>query len=273
MNLDHGVIVFRGSTTVVEVEHNTFNTYNGYCQLVCRLKIGGKYWDGSVWTTTDSTFTMTNVGGTQWSMGQGKIQSNRTLNQTTWTSPYPNYDGYGIPITSSVSGYITFEVLQVMDSSGHFTPGWQWVGFSDFEIKFLRAIAYAPYSDKSHSEYIGSPINTFPDDRSISTIFASDNGNAAGIGIILNSDNSYCQEVRISESGGEYNEHPERFLVDRIASYGASAKRKLVLDLLDSEIPNISPGDKVTIDGDTFCPVSISRQFRDDITTLTLLEI
>lgn len=272
MNLDHGVIVFCGSTTVAEVKNNAFNTYNGYCQLTCRLKIGDKYWDGSAWTTTNSTFTITNVGGIAWSTGQGKIQSNRTLDQTTWTSPYPNYEGFGIPITSSISGYITFEVLQV-SNSGHFDVGQQWVGFSDFEIKFLRAIAYAPYSDKSHSEYIGSPINTFPNDRDVSTIFASDNGNAAGIGIILNTDNSYCQQVRIGEDGGEYYERPERFLVDRIAHYGAYTRRKLVLELNDNEISAISPQDKVTIDGDTFCPISITRRFRDDKTTLTLLEL
>ena len=147
------------------------------------------------------------------------------------------------------------------------------MAFKDFEIRFVRALAYAPQNESSKSEYKSVDTNAFPDERSISTIFASDNGNAAGSGIIMNTNKSYCSTVTYEETGGMFYDHPEQFLVDRIATYGQSTKRKLIIEVRDDKVQGVTPGHRVTLDGSTFYPVSLSHKFRDDITTIILLEI
>lgn len=272
LNFDHGVIVVEGNTSVVGVHSGVYREYNGRCDMTCRLKVGDKYWNGSAWTTTKSTFTISNCGGLSWAQGSGKILSNRTLD-SNFTSPYPNYNGHGIPVDGNISGQLVFEILTLTSYGGSW---WEsevpWCGFSTFEIKFLRAIAFAPLKDNNSKIYTGT-IRNFTDDVNVTTIFASDNGFSAGMGIIMNSDNSYCEKVKIEESGGEYNEHPEQYLAERISLFGATTRRKLVIEVRDDMVQGITPGHRVTLDGSTFYPVSLSHQFRDDITTIILLEI
>ena len=273
MNFDHGVLVISGDTLVAGVYNNAYYNYNGACNLVCRLQIGDKYWNGTAWTTTRSSFAITAVGGKVWAQGSGEVPSNRTLDLTTFTSPYPNYNGHGVPIDGAMSGVVTFEILNVASYGGSFFGGGvPWCGFSSLGIQFLRATAYAPYSDQGSKRYTGT-VRGFTEDKAVSVIFASDNGFAAGLGIILNEDRSYCQTVKIEEEGGEYDEHPEQYLAERISLFGATTRRKLVIEVRDDVVSGITPGHRVTLDGSTFYPVSLSHKFRDDITTIILLEI
>ena len=271
VNFDHGVIVIGGDTLVAGILSGRYYEYNGCCQMTCRLKVGDYYWNGGLWTTTPSTFVIDPCGGTQWNSGAGKIESNRQLD-SSFESPYPNYNGWGIPVTSSISGFLTFEILDLTTYGGGFFVGTTpWCGFSTLDVKFLRETAYAPYKDKSSATYT-STTNDFVETKSVNTIFASDGGFAAGVGIIMNDDNSYCATVPITESGGSYDDHPEQYLVDRMATYGRRTRRKLILELNTNAITRITPGHQVIIDGDTFYPVSISRNYRDDKTMLILME-
>lgn len=274
MNFDHGAICLCGSTFYYEIANNTFEIYNGACQMLCRLQVGDLYWDGQDWTSTRSTFIMANVGGTSFTTGEGRIVSNRYIDPSTWTSPYPNYNGFGIPVSGNIAGIVTFEILELYTvGNAGVTYQKAWMAFKDFEIRFVRALAYAPQNESAKSEYKSVDTNAFPDERSISTIFASDNGNAAGSGIIMNTNKSYCSTVTYEETGGMFYDHPEQFLVDRIATYGQSTKRKLIIEVLDDKVQGVTPGHRVTLDGSTFYPVSLSHKFRDDITTIILLEI
>lgn len=274
MNFDHGAICLCGNTFYYEIDGGNFQLYNGACQMLCRLQVGSLYWNGLAWTSTPSTFIMPNVGGTSFTSGDGEIVSNRTIDQTTWTSEYPNYNGYGIPVDGNIAGFVTFEILDLY-FVGNAGVAYQkaWMAFKDFEIRFVRALAYAPQNENERSMYVSVDTNAFSTERTVSTIFASDNGNAAGSGIIMNTNKSYCATVPYEEEGGMYYDHPEQFLVDRMATYGQRTKRKLTIDVRDDIVGDITPGHRLTLDGDTFYPVAIKRNLRDDISTLTLLEI
>lgn len=273
VNFDHGVIVIEADTLVAGIVNGIYYEYNGRCDLTCRLKVGNYYWDGSNWTTSDSTFTIPNCGGTAWSSGSGKIESNRQLDPSTFTSPYPNYYGFGVPVTRSVSGELVFEILDLVSYSGSFFGGaTPWCGFTSLGVKFLRALSYAPYQERSTATYTGT-TRAFTEDKTVSVIFASDNGFAAGLGIIMNEDNSYCAVVAIDESGGSYYDHPEQYLADRMSNYGATIRKKLVVDVWDEAVTGLTPEYKVVVDGVTYYPVAIERAPREDKTRLTLLEV
>jgi hypothetical protein len=73
-------------------------------------------------------------------------------------------------------------------------------------------------------------------------------------------------------------EHPEQHLADRVTAYGATAKRRLKVDLRNDNymgvwMADISPQIFLQIDGTKTYPISISHNWRDDITTIISLQI
>jgi hypothetical protein len=71
---------------------------------------------------------------------------------------------------------------------------------------------------------------------------------------------------------GSNNEYPEQHLANRVAAYWAQSKRQVTTELRTDAIPAITPQYRITLDGTVFNPTAISRNWRDDITVITLLE-
>ena len=271
INIDNGVLVIQATTCTLVPDFGTVDVFNGYCDCWCMLKVGDKYWTGTGWSSNYSEYRAT-FGGTEWAQGQGSIPSNRTLDQTTWTSPYPNYGGYGAPVDTPLSGTVTFAVMQVEQMQG-IPAGNQQLIFLDLKMQFLRSIAASPYKDASENQYDGHQTNVFPKEVGVDTIFATDNGNAAGYGIIMNEDGTYCSEVEFVEEGGSYTDHVEQYVADRISWFGRKLRRKVTGCFRSSEIPEITPLKRCGMDGSTYYPVSISRDWGEDETTLTIIEL
>lgn len=270
VNVDNGVLVIQATTSAIINSWGNLKIYNAYCECTCLLQVGTKYWDGEAWVSTFATFTAT-FGGTEWKEGQGSIPSNRPIDPTTWKSDYPNYGGYGIPVDSPMAGKITFAVLQV-GSMPDVTEGQQRILFQNLKLEFLRANDAAPLKDVDENKYTGTYTSAFEQEYTVDTIFASDNGNAAGVGIIMNEDNSYCSEVAYTEGSGGFYAHPEQHTADVISAYGVRTRRKIVGNFLSSAVSGINPRCKCTLDDLTYYPVSISHDWREDVTTLTLAE-
>jgi hypothetical protein len=96
-----------------------------------------------------------------------------------------------------------------------------------------------------------------------------------GRGLLMNADASFMATALYA--GG--SEHPEQHLANRVADYWEVSRQKIVCDLQSQAdianvtIANVSPLYKATLNGKTFHPVSINREWRDDKSTFTLLEI
>ena len=67
-------------------------------------------------------------------------------------------------------------------------------------------------------------------------------------------------------------ECPEQHLANRVAAYWAQSKRQVGVELRTDAIAAITPRHRLTLDGTIFNPTAISRNWRDDVTILTLLE-
>jgi hypothetical protein len=270
---DHGVLVISADTQALVNKQ----IYNGSGTLTCRLQVGDKYWDGSSWGDNSNatfTFPIGELGG--WDVGVGKIMSNRTLNQTTWTSPYPNYNGYGVPIDDTMYGYVKLEIVTI--SSGapaeDMPVNNRFVDLKNIEVSFLRAVAYAPYADNDRNVYTGSPINTIGSDKTVDTIFASDLGNSAGMGIILNAnEQGYCSELNYTYGTIGGPEHPEQHLADRMAAFGSRRRQCVTMNFIKSAVQAITPRTKVFINNKTYYPISISQKYRDDVLTVKMIEL
>lgn len=242
--------------------------------MTCRLQVGDKYWDGASWVDTPSTFSFPigEIGG--WALGAGKILSNRTLNQTTWTSPYPNYVGYGASVTDVLYGKVTLEIVGVSSGAPAEDMPNVFCDLKNIKILFYRALAYAPYIDVSRNVYIGTPVNSIGTDKTVDTIFASDMGNAAGLGIILNPDGQgYCSELIYTYDAIGGPEHPEQHLANRMATFGHRRRHCVTLNFIESEVGDITPSTKILWRNNTYYPIAISHKYRDDIVTVKMIEL
>lgn len=252
VSIDHSIIAVSGSTRSIS---------NG--TLTCRLRIGTLYWDGGMWTTQPSTFVL-NFGDEETplqSEGSGSIISNRPL-----TSSWPSFDGHGIPVNGSLSGEMVFDIVDVYTSG---ESGQRVVRISDLHISLVRFNGYNANKSNSVNVYTASSGAVFSGTASVDTIFATDNNNQPGLGLIMNPDGSYCTEVQYNGQ----TDRPEHGLASRMAYFGSSVKRKYMLDLLFDEVSVLDPRTILYVGNLQTYPVSFSHEWCDDKLLLTAIEL
>jgi hypothetical protein len=90
-----------------------------------------------------------------------------------------------------------------------------------------------------------------------------------GYGIIMNTDYTLAESADFNGASAR----PEQHLADRVTTYWRTSKRRIATELRANVVPDITPRHKVVLDGTTAYPISISRQWRDDVLQLTVLEL
>lgn len=266
-NYDHGVFVISAGSSQVFTT-TTRNEYTGNGKLFCTLSIGNKWWNGTSWQDTNVGFEIP-IGreGQPEGTGSGSIITNRALN-----GPYNAYEGYGIPIDSAMGGIVDFQISGVDLDNTHSQD--ESVELTNLEMKFVRMKTYAPYSDRDENIYTWENQVPFTDEISLDTIFATNNGNALGLGIIMNRGGAYASSLYYAYPDGDGVERPEAHLVERIGTYNNNVKKVAILEVRTDELP-ITPATIVSLPwgtGDGY-PISISHQWRDDVTMLKIMEI
>ena len=121
-------------------------------------------------------------------------------------------------------------------------------------------------------EYTTTNTNSSKDEWNANCIFASDNNMEYGYGLLLDANGYIIQTVNY----GNNAEYPEQHLANRVANYWATAKRKIDPELLANKIPAVDPTNKVKVGTDTvttYAPIAISRDWRDDITRISLMQL
>ena len=160
---------------------------------------------------------------------------------------------------------------------------------ADFEVEFSRDKTYilnnttqkrprTMSNDRvSAMDYGSSNANGSGETWNADCIYASDNNMKYGYGLILNPEGTYMEKARYGHDISDpdvHNKlyHPEQHLADRVAAFWQSSKRQITAELRSNTIPLITPQHRVTMDRFIFNPVAISKNWCDDITTITLLQ-
>lgn len=99
--------------------------------------------------------------------------------------------------------------------------------------------------------------------------YASENNMKHGYGVLINPNGTLMDTAQY----GQNSEHPEQHLANRVASYWEASKRKIYAELMSNAIPDITPQNRTSMDSTSLYPIAISRNWRDDITKITFLEI
>lgn len=270
-NFQNGILVISGDTKWEGASGDDYSIKPGNGHLIARVHVGEYVWNGSYWeldSGVDSPWVGINTGTwPQVATGSGSILNTRQLDD-----PYPAYDGYGMPIGASIGGPVKLEIKGYYDKAwasyqGYGSP----IFISNLKIEFYRSTSVPNYNDNDSNRYTASS-GKFLDNITIDTIFASDNGNGAGRGIVMYADMSYI--TTIPYGTGTTQHRPEQHLADRIAAqYGNKTHNVLVLDTLTGYIQAIDPHYKVELNGKTYATVSISHNYWNNEVSVILVEI
>ena len=266
---DHGAFVISGNVRNVYIDSGAKKEYNGNGKLTCRLGIGDYWWNGSLWSNsfaTPPTFDI-NVGDEEsgYHEGVGAIICNRLLDGVDGP-----YDGWGVPIVNPRGGFIDF---QIVGYARQMQPGMYDLAevlISDLKLSFVRQKTYAEYADRDRNSYIYNTGTVFTGEYETTTIFATDNGNAFGFGIVMDDDGSYCTGV--SYDYGAYTDRPEDHLAQRIRDKLSDITRKESVELR-SDAVTLTRTKFVETSAVTGYAVSISRDWRDDVTRAVIMEV
>ena len=206
------------------------------------------------------------------------------------TLPYALVAYPSIPIPSDTYGYIFLDILGFTDgTNGNEVENYE---ISNLSIKFSRDSYDIPESIGvvrprtleveriTTKEYSAVNTNDSKEEWNANCIFATDSNMEYGYGLIIDGNGNVVSTVDY----GQTTDHPEQHLANRVASYWQSAKRKIDAELMSHVTQSISTGGtiaigsivphhKITMDGNTFAPIAISRDWRDDIVKLSLLQL
>lgn len=266
-HFDHGMIVIGG-------DMNQWGN-DSWLTITARLKVGDLTWDPrrGEWGTGTDTFTFTvgqedykdetseGVTTRVWS-GKG-IDSNRDP-----LGDYDNYDGFGIPVSSGIGGIVTLEIINVANKN---TAYYSTVEFTSLTLTFARERAYSEYNDLDVRKYTNENDSRSAEIKAAGCNIASWNGTAFGLGIIMKPDSQEYADAITYSSGSQ---PPEQHLCNLMNSYGSASKRVYKLDLsAASEAGEITPLHLVHYQSKYLYPVSVKRNWRDDIVTIKAIEI
>ena len=249
ISFDSGALTINGDIDM----QGTDNDGSGDGYIYARLRVGDLWWNGSDWSSTASTFTI-NVKG-------GKIADTRSLN-----SGYVAFTGLGIGV-QDMGGLIEFYCLGSHSNGTTYATDEQ-CNIKSLSFGFARLASSAEHNSLSKNVYTATNNSKFAAEKDIELIFASDNGNSAGYGIIMNPSGSYCDQVNYGTGSGNAN-HPEQHLANRIASLLSDVLIKKTVELNSQTLGTVTPG-HTSEDG---YPIAISHEWRDDVTQLTILQL
>lgn len=268
--LNNGVLVISGGCRT-DVRANN-KTYNAHGRLTCRLRVGNKYFYGyqsgqPQWVTNSSADFQFDTGGSTWDVGTGSINSNRTLR-----SSLPSYDGYGISIPASthLSGVIELEILN------YFTMGaaYDWALLTDLSLTFYRNTE-SQFSEKENNTYEATANSALQDEYTVENIFTIDENNGLGAAILINPDNSYCQDLIYTGDGGGAQEVPGQHNASVIANFTNKPREILDIEVNDPGLSTYNPATLVfdNVQEEMHWPMSISRDWRDSTTKIKMINM
>ena len=194
---------------------------------------------------------------------------------------YFSYDAIQAKANQNLYGCLFVDILGLQTKFNDYIQSFQ---IADFKVEFVRDIIDLPRiagqvrarvkNEKriTSKEYVAENNNSARDEWNADCIFASDNNFKYGFGLIMNSD---CSFMTTTQYGGSQanQQHPEQHLANRVANYWSHSRKRLSVELRKNTITEPTPALKVNMDGGNWNAIAIGHEWRDDIVTLTLLDI
>ena len=182
-----------------------------------------------------------------------------------------------IPVADDLYGYLYIDIFGTMDITGiRITDNGVWQ-LANLKCEYTREKitvtshgAYKITKDRNvQKEYSAENQNASNNKWNADCIFASDNDMEYGYGLMLKGNGEYLKTAPF----GGVQAIPEQHLANRVAAYGATSKQQFSIEVRSNVVPEITPIHKVNFTSVNCHPVSISHQWRDDITQLLMIQL
>ena len=223
--------------------------------------------------------------------GTAKTKVNLVVNGTIkgtgiyiYSGPF-NLDSVieGIPVPATMYGYVFVDIIGGLYDHVHLMEKF---AIGNLKIEFSRGQIFIPSTTSqstrprllskdrvSTHDYTALNTNAIRNEQNIDLVYASDNDMKFGYGLLMNSDYSYSgwAEYRYQT----LTERPEQHFADRIAEFWAQSKRVVTTDLRTDVVEQsapITPLSHLVLDGTHFRTLAVSHQWRDDITTVKMIQ-
>ena len=243
----------------------------------CRLRIGSegnyRWWNGNGWDTTDN-------GGFDVYFDEHGIWDTRRFYMAGDKLP-AGYCVYTSDFSTPVRGNVMFVIDFVKEYRALPSSERGYVGITDCTITFLPgSIAgagspFVAYDDRNENTY-KQAAGQFADEVSVDTIFASFNQNTMGDTLLMDDALGYLTTLPYSASN---DQRPEEHLLQRMVSFLSRTHDVLHLDVDSQSLWDATGGfltpKHFVIDPQyraNYLPIAIAQEWRDEVTTLTLMD-
>lgn len=278
----HGKI-YRKATQLDD--HSSVQESVGNKQMYMRLGIGitrstAKWFTGDGWSISESAFVVA-IGNLD-DVLRVKVVSSGGHQSTSYSSFIPTNEGglmgqmfvefLGSPDLPEIGGERSFDVVGFSIEFVRSTTSTEIAENINTTDKgsFGGARKYRVIERAGSREYVSKNNNMTRDEWNADCIYASDNDLEFGFGLLLEP----ITGIQMGkQTYGSLQQWPEQHLADRVTSYWSASKRRLVVELRSNIIPEVTPQNIVTIDGTTCYPIGISRDWWNDVTKLTFLQL
>jgi len=234
-----------------------------------------KWWNGKEWVNSVTNCRLT--------LGN----SDEQMYTRWWTgSVFDTAIESNIISASNLSGLIFIDILGSNSTVVGDIGGEKLFDIMDFRVEFLKndtITKVGPYPNSgyvevtdlnrpSSFEYTSSNQNKVRSEFDVDCIYGSDDAAPMGYGTLLNESGNDTYLTTMTFPGSNTAKHPEQHLADRVTAYWATSKRRMSVEVKSDVVGEIGPKTKVTIDGTTGHAISVSREWRDDVMGVTVLE-
>ena len=162
-------------------------------EYVFLLKWGHKYWNGTEWTTTESTFTL-------------QFADNKIPENFEESFNVDDVGGYYIPVEEGLTGTIEFSLRSCNSWNGTETGALvsgadvHAAIMEDLEVTILQQYDVTASDVKENNYYTGITESGFKDDVEISLGIGTNNNNEPCTNMILGSDGMYMEEIKYNDN-------------------------------------------------------------------------
>lgn len=192
------------------------------------------------------------------------------INTRVYSSEEGEYEGFGYRIDGKVSGRVIVKIYGVnifpMQNIGATKNR---VGLSNLKFGFVQDLTEEPHSQDDTNVYERSNGAAWKEERDVDLVIATWKNNMPGTGIVMNDRNEYIEKFPKLVNGSKIEVRPEEELAQRMADYGSSGKRQVLVEV-DQEV---TPSMMCVLRGRRYYPMAIGKDWWDDTVRVLLMEV
>lgn len=181
-----------------------------------RLSVGELYWNGTNWSTDNTSRFAINFKNEN-------IETNKTSDMQVSTN-----DGWFIPVTSTMRGYVRLSIIGVVESGTDFMASHVYSNsriISNLQVSFLPNNPLAASYRDTNVYRKNIILSGFSEEKTIETILGTYNNNVPSASFIKSNSSTYIVFFPYIDASATINQRPELHLLDRMVSQFGAVRR------------------------------------------------